>query len=112
MEIKKNKIRSEAMRLFNYLKKTATSNSEAMRQAWAVAKAETAMQTKICKITFKKVCGEVTTRFATLCRDFFKYESKGSTKKRNALQIAFYDLNAETFKSFIASNLVQFKVVA
>lgn len=110
MEIK-NKIRSEAMRLFNHLKKTITDNGQAMRQAWAVAKAETAMQTKIYKITFKKVCGEVTTRFATLCRDFFEYESKGSTKKRNALQIAFFDLSAQTIKSFTAANLLSLEVV-
>mgnify|MGYP000905465249 CR=1 FL=1 len=113
MEIKKNKIRSEAMRLFNYLKKTAANNSEAMRQAWQVAKCKAAMKKSEVILTFRKKGEEVpTVRFATLCSDFFTYVSKGVERKANALQIAFYDLNAETFKSFIATNLIQFRAVA
>lgn len=101
------------MRLFNYLKKTAANNSEAMRQAWQVAKCKAAMKKSEVILTFRKKGEEVpTVRFATLCSDLFEYASKGATNSVNSLQIKFYDLTKKAFRSFTAENLIQFKVVA
>lgn len=89
------------------------SNSDAMRQAWKVAKAKAAMQEGETIITFIKKGEEVpVVRFGTLSSQFISYESKNTGRKKNATQIAFFDLDAKQFKSFIASNLIQFRAVA
>ena len=109
----KNQLRIEVMRLYNSIKSNHQTASEAMRQAWKVAKAKQAMKKGEAILTFFKKGEDVpVVRFGTLSSEFITYETKGTGRKKNAAQIAFFDLEAKCFKSFIASNLVQARAVA
>lgn len=109
----KNQLRTDVMSIFNAIKNQYTNKGEAMKQAWLVAKAKQALKAGEVVLTFTKRCEEIpTVRFGTLSSEFISYESKGTGRKKNASQIAYFEQTSKQFKSFIASNLVQFRAVA
>lgn len=109
----KSQVRTDAMSIYNAIKSTYTNKSEAMKQAWKCAKAKQALKQGEVILTFCKKGEEVpTVRFGTLSSDFITYESKGTGRKKNASQISYFEQTSNQFKSFIATNLIQFRAVA
>lgn len=109
--MKKVNLRSEAMRLYNYIKKIITDNSEAMRKAWAVAKFQAALKDgKEAVIRFFKEGDEIPQQRVAVAINETNYQSKGSDRKRNPLQVSFFDLAKNAIRSFNATRFDGFVV--
>lgn len=105
----KSQVRMDAMSIYNAIKGQYTNQSDAMKQAWMVAKAKQALKQGEVILTFCKKGEEVpTVRFATPST----YLGKGTGRKKNAAQIAYFEQTSNQLKSFLAPNLIQFRAVA
>ena len=109
----KSQVRTDAMSIYNAIKSQYTNQGEAMRQAWKVAKAKQALKQGEVILTFTKKGEELpTVRFGTLSSEFISYQSKNTGRKKNPAQISYFEQTSNQFKSFIATNLIQFRAVA
>lgn len=109
--MEKKNLRSDAMRLFNYLKKSITDNSEAMRKAWAVAKFQAALKSGAeTVIRFFKENDEIPQQRVAVAINETNYQSKGSDRKKPALQILFFDKGYNAIRSFNAARFDGFVV--
>jgi hypothetical protein len=101
-------IRSQVMTLANYLKKTMTF-SEALRQAWNVAKLQAWLKKGgEAVIRFFKEGSDIPEQRAAVAINADNYQVKGADRKRNPLQISYFELNSNKIKSFNAARFAGF----
>jgi len=79
------------------------SRPAAFRQAWAIMKLKQDMKNGPKKFVFMKKNGERRPAIGTLDVD---YSPKGAPRKSNPLQIKYFDLEREAFRSFNAAYFV------
>jgi len=90
-----------------------SSFASALSAAWKSLKVKAALLTSKVEVTFRKANGEITTRIATLCTDFFSYESNNnSSKSTKAGLIKFYSLTDSGFRAARIERLISYKTVA
>lgn len=108
---KSQSIRSQVMTLANYLKKQM-SFSDALRQAWNVAKLQAWLKKGgEAVIRFFKDGKDVPEQRIAVAINSDNYQSKGSGRKRNPLQISYFEVNSHQIKSFNAARFYGFATV-
>ncbi len=74
--------------------------SESLKLAWKRYRAVQTLKSNLCIIEFTKTNGEERTCFGTLDQDSITYQYKGSSKRKNPLQVSFWIPAEKIFKSF------------
>ena len=85
------------------------SQSESWTYAYFIADLKNELRNNVLFVRFQKTTGEVTERKATLRVEYINYESKGSTRKKNPLQIKYFETDSNCFKSFNVTRLKFYK---
>ena len=87
------------------VKTLGISISEALKKSWKAYKLKLKLEAGKVNFTFKKKSGELRKATGTLKAELINYDFKGSTKD-NFSVIAYWDLEAQGFRSFKIENLV------
>ena len=87
------------------IKKLGITLSEALKMAWRAFKLKNSLQEWVTIFHYKKKDGSIRRALGTLDTALFEYEAKGG-KKDNLTTIAYYDMEADGFRSFSIENLV------
>ena len=87
------------------VKSAGLTLSEALKKAWKAVKLKSKLLSGIVEFSFTKKDGSIRKAKGTLRSDLFKYEPKGSNTK-NYKSVAYYDLDANGFRSFSIGSLV------
>jgi hypothetical protein len=109
---KSNSIRSQVCILANSLKKEGLTQSAAFVKAWQVVKFKTALVEGCTTIiSFKKADGTTAERTASPINDS-NYTFKGTDRKSNPLQVAYFDQLRQSVRSFNAARFVGYNIVS
>lgn len=112
MKKKLYQLRSSVLTLANNLKKEGMSFGDAQRQAWKVIRCQQAMLGGEVFIRFCKEGDEIPQQRLAVAVTSSNYISKHTTRKRNPLQITYFEVNSGQVKSFNAARLYDFRAVA
>ena len=87
------------------VKSAGLTLSEALKKAWKAVKLKSKLLSGIVEFSFTKKDGSIRKAIGTLDLALFDYESKGS-QKDNYKSVAYYDLDANGFRSFSIGSLI------
>ena len=87
------------------VKSAGLTLSEALKQAWKAVKLKWKLLYGIVEFSFAKKDGSIRKAIGTLDLALFDYEAKGS-QKENYKSVAYYDLDANGFRSFSIGSLI------
>jgi Protein of unknown function (DUF2693). len=97
---------SHIMKLAHQFIRTADiSLSEALKQAWATFKLRQAMSKRIVKFYYCKVDGSIREAYGTL-KETIIPTTQGNDRKKNETVMAYFDTEAQGWRSFKKLNLV------
>ena len=82
------------------------SFSDALKAAWAKYKLVQSLINGIAYFSFTKADGSRREAIGTNRNGNFEYQSKGSTAKRNAAQVKYFDIEKRAYRSLNISRLV------
>lgn len=99
--------RSKILKLAHAIKKeTGCTFGEAQRKAWQVARLEYRLNIGIASFQFIKADGTVRAANGTRNADLFEYQHKGSEAKQSPLNVRYFDMDANAWRSFNANRLI------
>ncbi len=99
-------MRKQVMRSAHQLiKKLGVTLSEALKMAWRAFKFRNRLTEWVSVFYYKKKDGSIRRALGTLDTALFEYEAKGG-KEENLTTIAYYDMEANGFRSFSIENLL------
>ena len=103
-----NKLRSQVFTLAHFIRTQFETFSQALKRAWKVIKLKLSLRTQsIVSFSFKKANGTVREAKGTLLPDLIaKHVKGGSNRKKNPLQVKYYDLDKGAFRSFNILRLI------
>lgn len=108
-----NQVRSKAVSIANSLRAQGWSFGDALKQGWKVAKAVSEMQSgKELFIRFYKDGQDVPEQRLAVAVTSANYLAKGTGRKRNPLQITYFETTSQKVKSFNAGRFDSFRAVA
>lgn len=111
--MKTYQIRSKVMKMANALKNTeAMKFGEAQRVAWQVVRCQEAMKKGEVFVRFFKEGQDVPQQRIGVAVTSKNYVSKNTDRKRNPLQITYFEVNSGKIKSFSASRFYDYRAVA
>lgn len=97
---------------WSYIKNNIfTTLSDALKAAWKAVKLRMALKVGKVEVTFRKASGEITTRTATLCSDFFEYTNKGTNRVPKPSVISFYSLTDNGFRACRIERLISYNPI-
>jgi hypothetical protein len=97
--------KSKLFHIAHSIKHQFNSFGEALRKAWYVLKLRAKMKSQIVSFRFKKVDGSTREAIGTLRADLLP-EIKGNSNKINHSVMAYFDTEANGFRSFKVENLI------
>lgn len=78
------------------------NRSEATKHAWKIAKLHQAMKAGAVEFTYEKSDGTQRPAKGTIDPTLFSYRKKSSGRKKNPLQVPYFDLEKNAWRSFSA----------
>lgn len=96
--------KSKLFHIAHSIKHQFNSFADALRKAWQVLKLRAKMKSKVVSFKFKKVDGSIREAIGTLRADMLP-KIKGTSNKVNHSVMAYYDVQANGFRSFKIENL-------
>lgn len=106
--------RSKVLSIANALKKEGWAFSEAQKRAWQIVRCICEMKKNEVVLRYFKEGDEIPQqRAATLAPAYINYipSTTAKARKENPLQVKYYDLGANGFRSFNAARFDSFKTV-
>jgi hypothetical protein len=112
MKKKMYQLRSAVMTITNSLTKQGFSFGQAQRQAWKVVRAIEAMKSDEIVLRFYKDGDDIPQQRFAVAVTTANYKSKGTGRKRNPLQVSYFETTSGKVKSFNAGRFDSFRAVA
>lgn len=104
--------RSRVLQIANALVRIGWSFSDAQKRGWQVVRFQEAIKTGEAVVRFFKFGDEIPQQRIATAITSANYVSKNTDKKRNPLQVSYFEVNSGSIKSFNASRLDSFRAVA
>lgn len=96
--------KSKLFHIAHSIKHQFNSFADALRKAWVIIKLRARMKKQIVSFKFKKVDGSIREAKGTLMANMLP-EIKGTSNKVNHSVMAYFDVEANAFRSFKITNL-------
>lgn len=97
--------KSKLFHIAHSIKHQFNSFADALRKAWVIIKLRARMKKQIVSFKFKKVDGSIREAKGTLRADLLP-EIKVTSNKKNHSVMAYFDVDAQVFRSFKVENLI------
>lgn len=97
--------KSKLFHIAHSIKHQFNSFADALKKAWVIIKLRARMKNQIVSFKFKKVDGSIREANGTLM-DSMLPEIKGTSNKVNYSVMAYFDVDANGFRSFKVENLI------
>lgn len=110
--MKSYQLRSKVLSLANNLKKEGMPFGKAQKKAWQVIRCQQAMLRGEVFIRFYKEGDDIPQQRIAVAVTNSNYVSKHTTRKKNPLQITYFEVNSGQIKSFNAARFYDFRAVA
>ena len=104
--------RSDVMKLAHRIKGQNNNFSLAQHKAWVVRKVKEKMKRGLVELTFNKKDGTTTTRLGTLQTEHVPSGRPIEQRASAPMQIIFWSLTDEGYRSFLAYNLLSAEAVS
>lgn len=101
----KNQLSNLFKRAWVLVKKYGFSLSAALRQAWQIAKLQTAMKDGIVNFLYKKIDGTMRTAWGTLQAKYMPVT--GENRRTNETLCTYFDTEKGEFRCFKIANFIQ-----
>lgn len=104
--------RSQALKIANSLRKQGWKFGDAQRRAWQVVRFMEAVRQGEVVLRFTKKGDDIPQQRIATAITSGNYKPKGIVKKKNPLQVVYFDHNRQAVRSFNAARFVGFKAAA
>lgn len=83
---------------------------EALQAAWNKYRLLAKLHTAVIEFRFVKADGSIRDAIGTLLSEHVSYQAKGSERKNNPLQVSFWDVERNAFRSVNVTRLLNIKI--